>query len=171
MGLRYVRYEFHYNFRETSSVVISRRTKDCFGTSHLFRGPCIVFRGFRRGDQPLPAYRTYCWDHRKLNTEYLLFTEGRGGLTILQSKQKGTEIKKLQYFNVEPTDKSSPSAPTSSTGHQIWPFSDLVSYYESMIDSYIPLPFPFFLGCNSDYILFSKELHLRRWRMDAGHGE
>ena len=93
MGLRYVRYEFHYNFRETSSVVISRRTKDCFGTSHLFRGPCIVLRGFRRGDQPLPAYRTYCWDHRKLNTEYLLFTEGRGGLTILQSKQKETEIK------------------------------------------------------------------------------
>ena len=72
---------------------------------------------------------------------------------------------------MEPTDKSSPSAPTSSTGHQIWPFSDLVSYYKSMIDSYIPLPFPFFLGCNSDYILFSKELRLRRWRMDAGHGE
>ena len=52
----------------------------------------------------------------------------------------------MQNFNVEPTDKSSPSAPTSSTGHQIWPFSDLVSYYESMIDSYIPLPFPFFEG-------------------------
>ena len=45
MGLRYVRYEFHHNFREMSSVVISRRTKDCFGTSHLFRGPHIVSRG------------------------------------------------------------------------------------------------------------------------------
>ena len=79
MGLRCVRYEFHHNFREMSSVVISHRTKDCFGTSHLFRGPHIVSRGFRRGDQLLPAYRTYCWDYRKLNTEQLLFTEGGGG--------------------------------------------------------------------------------------------
>ena len=70
--------------------------------------------------------------------------EGGGVITILQSKQKETEINNCNISTWNQFDKSSPSAPTSSTGYQIWPFSDLASYYESMIDSYVPLPFSFF---------------------------
>ena len=120
------------------SVAISRRTKDSFATIHLCES-----------------------DHTVGNIENWLLSncqyEERGKLIrislskharLLKWQNNGNE--KLNYLNVQPVlKKISPSVSASFTGHQIWPFRDLVSkgWWGDLLwkydCNYITLPFPF----------------------------
>ena len=88
-----------------------------------------------------------------------------------------TEMKNCNSATYNQIDKSSLSMSASSTGHQIWPRSCLKGWWGGLPWKYdrnlYYSSFSFFWINFSLYadVLFSKELRVRRWRMDAGHGE